>query len=234
MISQFDGFSQENEIKQDSISMTTYRNYGISISFKGGIEIIKNDYLEDKDYFYKSIEIIRFNKNNKKIDANSQHLLSEEIPPTLHLIELLTDTNLISGDSLGVEKDSILISDYNHISKEENKNYSSLSNSFSYYSHLSSLYILPKMSRRKIKEEVEYYVKKHSPYQISEKIEKIKIRDKKVFKWRIQSGKTRLDHYIFFGNDYNYLFVSSPYGSSGVIENVILEMELEKKKHNKK
>lgn len=221
VISKFDGYSQEkeSEIIQNSISTTEYKNYGISISFEGSIEIIENDYLENDNYFYRSIEIIRFNENKKKIDINSQHLLSEEIPPTVDLMELLTDTNqIVSSNSLSVKQ-------------EKNKNHSSLSNSFSYYSHLSSLYILPKISRRKLKKEVEFYVKEHSPFVISEKIKKI---DKRVFKWRIQSGKTRLDHYIFFGNDLNYLFVSSPYGSNGVIENVILEMELVKKKHNKK
>jgi hypothetical protein len=229
MISKFDGFSQseEGQTKKDCTSIYTYRNYGINISFKGWIEIIKNDYEEDGDYFYKSIEIIRFNENNKKLEANSQHLLSEETLPILDL-SILSDTNQIN-DSLYPGKNYIPPSIDNDISKKEN--YSSLSNSFSYYSHLSSLYILPKMSRRKLKVEIESYVKKHPPFHISEKL---KLGNKKVYKWRIQSGKTRLDHYVFFGNEYNYLFVSSPYGSNGVIENVILEMELVKKKHNNK
>jgi hypothetical protein len=43
----------------------------------------------------------------------------------------------------------------------------------------------------------------------------------KVISWRFQAGKTRLDHYLLLGNKYNYLFISSPYGSHGTIESVL-------------
>lgn len=231
-ISTFDGFSQveKSQIKKDSLSMSTYLNYGLNISFDGSIDIIKNNYEEEEAYFYKSKEIIRFNENKKIIDANSQHLLSEEIPPKIDLIELKIDSNKIS-DLSDIEKEDKALPVENNISKE--KSCASLSNSFSYYTHLSSLYILPKIPLKKFDREIEAYVKEHPPYHISKKLKKIKIGNKKIFKWRIQIAKTRLDHLVFFGKEYNYLFVSSPYGSNGGIEKVILDMMLVKPKNKK-
>ena len=220
------GFSQkeENHMINDSTLMSTYMNYGINIFFKGSIDIIKNNYDEDKNqdkgYFYKSFEIIRFNENKITIAPNSQHIISEEIHPD----HLFPDTNRIAiDDSLEVEKNDEFSSVNDDTSKPP---YSSLFNSFSYHHYLSSLYIMPKMSMKKLKEEIELYVGRHSLFQIVHKIQEIIIGDKTVLKWRAQNGKTRLDHYVVFGKDYNYLFVSSPYGTNGVIENVILEMEL--------
>ena len=238
MVSKFSGFSQDegNHITNGPNSMSEYSNYGVSIFFKGQIEIIKNVPEDGAGFFYKSIEIIRFNENMNKteanIEVNSQHLLSEE-GPTLEELQVILDTNRgsINSDSLDSEVEMPSSSD-NHISK--NKSYSSLSNPFSYYRHLSSLYVMPKMSIKNIQEELKAYVKKHPPYQISEILKKIKIGNKIGLKWRVQNGKTRLDHYLFFGTNNNYLFVSSPYGSNGVIENVILEMELVKTRHSKK
>lgn len=43
----------------------------------------------------------------------------------------------------------------------------------------------------------------------------------RVIHWRFQAGKTRLDHYLLIGKKFNYLFVSSPYGSNGAIEEII-------------
>ena len=43
----------------------------------------------------------------------------------------------------------------------------------------------------------------------------------RVIRWRFQAGKTRLDHYLLIGKKFNYLFVSSPYGSNGAIEELI-------------
>ena len=43
----------------------------------------------------------------------------------------------------------------------------------------------------------------------------------RVISWRWQAGKTRLDHYLLIGKKFNYLFVSSPYGSNGAIEELI-------------
>lgn len=43
----------------------------------------------------------------------------------------------------------------------------------------------------------------------------------RVILWRFQAGKTRLDHYLLIGKKFNYLFVSSPYGSNGAMEEII-------------
>ncbi len=48
----------------------------------------------------------------------------------------------------------------------------------------------------------------------------------KVIQWRFQAGKTRLDHYLLLGKKYNYLFISSPYGSQGTIESVLQKTTL--------
>lgn len=45
----------------------------------------------------------------------------------------------------------------------------------------------------------------------------------RVIRWRLRMGKTRLDHFLVIGKRYNYLFVSSPYGSNGAIEKIIAE-----------
>ena len=55
--------------------------------------------------------------------------------------------------------------------------------------------------------------------------EKLKINGQKVLKWRYTYGKTRLDHYLVGGRKMIYLFVSSPFGSNGNIENIIRSME---------
>lgn len=48
----------------------------------------------------------------------------------------------------------------------------------------------------------------------------------RVIQWRFQAGKTRLDHYILMGKKYHYLFISSPYGSNGAIEDVLARTKL--------
>lgn len=48
----------------------------------------------------------------------------------------------------------------------------------------------------------------------------------RVIQWRFQAGKTRLDHYILMGKKYHYLFISSPYGSNGAIEEVLARTKL--------
>jgi len=196
-------------------SMSNYKKHGITIPFNGSIKIVENTPEETKGYFYKSIEIIRFNEDQKTRSPNSQQLISETIPLDsidLQPIQRLTD------DNWDLQDDSIP----SPIIRAN----SSLSNSFSYNHHLSSLYILPNISTIEFLEELKSYVKNHPPYTIVRKIENVEIGGKKVQKFRVQNGKTRLDHYVIYGKEYNYLFVSSPYGSNGVIEEVIAEMKL--------
>lgn len=47
----------------------------------------------------------------------------------------------------------------------------------------------------------------------------------RVIRWRFQAGKTRLDHFLLMGKKFNYLFVSSPYGSNGMIEDIIVRVK---------
>lgn len=208
----FKAFSQEseNQIKKDTMLTSEYLNYGIKINFKGSIDIIKNNFEEAQPYFYKSIEIIRFNEN--KINYQGQHLIPQ--------VQSLINPRNYPIDTTQEESSSI-DNDIPNV-----KAYSSLSNPFYYNIHFSSLYILPKMSIEKLKTEIVSYADSDSLYQITQKVEPIKIGENKGYKWRLQNGKTRLDHYMFFGKEHNYLFVSSPYGSNGSIETAVLEMEL--------
>ncbi|MFT4600434.1 MAG: hypothetical protein ACI857_000608 [Arenicella sp.] len=224
LVTSFDGFSQA-DIQADSITISNYDNEGVKVPFHGSIDIIKNSPEKDGNYFYQAIEIVRFNENKKEINANTQHLMSEEMPPIPIFPDIYLDTNGFNIiDSLPPEKQRIISSSEKTISK----NQSSLSNNFSYYFHLSSLFILPQTSKKELIAEMEEYLKDNDPFQMTKEMVKVKIGNKKVMKWRIQSGKTRLDHYIVFGKNYNYLFVSSPYGSDGSIELHISEMELTK------
>jgi len=47
-----------------------------------------------------------------------------------------------------------------------------------------------------------------------------------VIRWRFQTGKTRLDHYLLIGKKHNYLFISSPYGSHGSMEGILSRTKL--------
>lgn len=49
----------------------------------------------------------------------------------------------------------------------------------------------------------------------------VEIAGHRVIRWRWQAGKSRLDHFLLIGKKFNYLFVSSPYGSNGGIEEII-------------
>jgi hypothetical protein len=53
------------------------------------------------------------------------------------------------------------------------------------------------------------------------RLETVTLGKHRVVRWRFQVGKTRLDHFILIGKRHNYLFVSSPYGSNGAIEEII-------------
>ncbi|MBN8221517.1 MAG: hypothetical protein J0L53_11375 [Spirochaetes bacterium] len=48
----------------------------------------------------------------------------------------------------------------------------------------------------------------------------------RVIQWRFQAGKSRLDHFLVLGKAYNYLFVSSPYGSNGLIEEILMRTQI--------
>lgn len=233
MVSKFDGTSQEgNHITSDSISVSQYQDHGINIFFNGSIKIINRNYKKGRKYFYNAIEIIYFYERTKteEIKYDRFDLAAEESSrKTSHLLDSL-DKEIIRYDKQGLQTElnstqdlinsllvEVIVIGYGRQRL--------LSEPF------SELYIMPKISVKKLKREIEKHVKKRSHYIVSEKLKKTKIGNNNGLKWRIQiGGKTRLDHYIFFGNDYDYLFVSSPYGSNGTVENIISKMELTKTK----
>ncbi len=212
-------FSQVEKVYNNMDSVSIYSNYGVKIAFHGAIDIIENSTTEVNSYFYKAFELVRFNEDKRETDPGSQRFIAETDFSKLSTGFQL-DTNEINFfDSLDINN----LSEYSI--KPEKKNYYSLSTSFSYYL-LSTLYIMPKISMKKLIVEIEDYILKNPPYQITNPIKKVKIDKRRVLSWRAQTGKTRLDHYMIFGEMYNYLFVSSPYSSNGVIESVISEMEI--------
>ena len=188
--------------------MGQYINYGIELDFKKSFEVIKHHSSTTVTYFYSALEIVRFNHNQNKVNSNTQpqHLISEIIPP-----------QSISNAKV---KDS----------RTTSKPICSMSHSFAYHTYLSSMFILPSLSLKALKKEIPSYLARYPLYQLTEKVKEVTIGDKKVLRWRAQNGKTRLDHFVVFGPRYNYLFVSSPYGSSnGGIEKAILAMKFIKK-----
>ncbi|MCP4354588.1 MAG: hypothetical protein GY793_02930 [Proteobacteria bacterium] len=89
--------------------------------------------------------------------------------------------------------------------------------------YLSKMFILPYRSPEFVKEilgKITLMKKKHEQY-IPFSMESS---EKQTMGWRYQVGKLSFDHYVVFGKKYNYLFISSPYGSNGAIEKVIKSM----------
>lgn len=54
----------------------------------------------------------------------------------------------------------------------------------------------------------------------------------RVIRWRWQAGKSRLDHFLLIGKKFNYLFVSSPYGSNGTIESILNRVQFRQPARN--
>ncbi len=219
--------SQEKK-KNDSIyninKMEIYTNNEIKIFFKYQIEVIKNTYNENHGYFSRSNEIIRFHKR-KTPDPQEQHIVPS------HYVESPREVVLSENPPEIQSIDNIKTKDPSSLgrSKEKEKNYHPLSYSFSYTIYLSSLFVLPKISKDELEEEIKQYAVEHPSFQITKNIKKLKIGNCEVLKWRFQNGKTRLDHFMVFGKSHSYLFVSSPYGSNGSIEEVIGNIEFIKK-----
>jgi hypothetical protein len=93
--------------------------------------------------------------------------------------------------------------------------------------YLCELHILPAQSERKTFQQVEAAHEAESRKHVRNfRLETVTIGKHRVVRWRFQAGKTRLDHFILIGKKYNYLFVSSPYGSNGSIEEIISKVVL--------
>jgi len=87
---------------------------------------------------------------------------------------------------------------------------------------LCELHILPGQSEREVMHTVKTAHEAESRKHVRNfRLETVTIGKHRVVRWRFQVGKTRLDHFILIGKKHNYLFVSSPYGSNGALEDII-------------
>ncbi len=87
---------------------------------------------------------------------------------------------------------------------------------------LCELHILPALGESDVLAAVQAAHEQESRKHVRNfRLETVSIGKHRVVRWRFQAGKTRLDHFMLIGKKYNYLFVSSPYGSNGAIEDII-------------
>lgn len=63
-------------------------------------------------------------------------------------------------------------------------------------------------------------------------LEAFSLGDHRVIRWRWQAGKSRLDHFLLIGKKFNYLFVSSPYGSNGTLEAILTRVQFRQPARN--
>ena len=89
---------------------------------------------------------------------------------------------------------------------------------------LCEAYILPVIDEKQAKTALKKIFLKVEKHQWNSPVKTLKIKGFSVLAWRFQAGKTRLDHFLVFGKKYNYLLVSSPYGSNGFMEKIIANM----------
>lgn len=91
---------------------------------------------------------------------------------------------------------------------------------------LCELHILPAQPEREVLTIVEAAHKAEKRRHVRNfRLESVSVGAHRVVRWRFQVGKTRLDHLILIGKKYNYLFVSSPYGSNGTMEDIIRKVK---------
>lgn len=91
---------------------------------------------------------------------------------------------------------------------------------------LCSLKILPPYPGKNLLQEInQYYLKKAGRYGKYTKASEEKIGKINGFVWKLQMGKSRLYYYLIQGKRENYLFISSPYGNSSYLEDIIKQMK---------
>lgn len=92
---------------------------------------------------------------------------------------------------------------------------------------LCELHILPAQNESQVMKTVQAaHAAENRKHVRNFRLEAISIGNHRVVRWRFQVGKTRLDHFILIGKKYNYLFVSSPYGTNGALEDIIRKTTL--------
>jgi len=92
--------------------------------------------------------------------------------------------------------------------------------------YLCSMYILPQIEQIELEKEIKKVFEPKKALASLSELEKLTINEHAVLKWRYQIGKTRLDHYMLRTKNNYYLFISSPYGSNGYIEDIILNLKM--------
>lgn len=93
---------------------------------------------------------------------------------------------------------------------------------------LCELHILPAQNEREVMKTVQAAHEAESRKHVRNfRLAAVSMGGHRVVRWRFQVGKTRLDHFILIGKKYNYLFISSPYGSNGALEDIISNAKLQ-------
>ncbi len=91
---------------------------------------------------------------------------------------------------------------------------------------LCELHILPGATEAGALSQVQAaHVKESRKYVRNFALQTVTLGDHRVIRWRFQAGKTRLDHLLLIGRKFNYLFVSSPYGSHGALEEIVTRVQ---------
>lgn len=91
--------------------------------------------------------------------------------------------------------------------------------------YLSSLFIYPALEEKKLLKEIEKAFAPTDRYVSYRNAEKRKIGKVEFLNWRMQRGKSRLEHFLVLGKKFNYLFISTPYGEQEYIEDIISKIE---------
>lgn len=93
---------------------------------------------------------------------------------------------------------------------------------------LCTFYILPPLAEAEVRAEILRQKGKLESitYQKENGIGKETIKGHQVLVWRMQAGKTRLDHFLVLGPKHNYLFVSSPYGDGESTRKVVETLQV--------
>ncbi len=200
-----------------------YSNHGVRIDFAHEY-IIRTHHPHKRNYFAQAKEIVLFD------DWVPEKPVADDIDQPRQMLVRPIDSTIL--DTALSQPDEFIpiqaLSGYPEEKIEEKrKSHTSLSNSF--YDK-SALFILPKISEREFNNKLEQYQKRNPDFSLTRKMKRIIIETGALqlpaLSWRLQLGKTRIDHYMVFGDSHNYLFSSSPYGErDDGIQKIISRME---------
>ncbi|MCH2042561.1 MAG: hypothetical protein MK212_00350 [Saprospiraceae bacterium] len=194
-----------------NLEQKEYSAHGVHLQFPYGYKKQTTNARPKKHYLYQAIEVLTFEDFRVDLPPHAQQVMPRE---SLANIEQFIDT------------DSSLLGTAPLESKPKlGPTYAPLQPSFG---NLASLYILPKISEKKIRQLVSQYVQELDGFQLTKIPVREQIGKHTVWKWRYQSGKSRYDHFLVLGENLNYLFVSSAYSAgNGGLEKMIKNLQLE-------